>query len=396
MMNHLKIAIVLFAMGCLIFSCQEKESSYTISGTIEKPEGFEVPEGFNMDSVILSDFSRKVIAKVPIKDNQFTIEGSMPEPLKTTIAIGPFRSVVFLENTSYEVSIEEEGLLVNTNGEMHTLIYGYTKDKSYQEAVKKAEEVAEKEFGSIDVYSTDEKDVQRVVEARAKVSTVQSMVREIEADYQKSIIEGDHPALAKLYALQPTTYGIRNFIKYKEVVANLKEELGRPDHPYVGALEASITRRQANIDKASGHSKGKQFKDVSTTTIDGKKLTLSEVVKENKYTLIEYWASWCGPCRIAFPHLKKTYSKYKDQGFEIYGVSLDRSEKSYLKACEEEQIPWINTVDLTAFKSDAAKAYNVSGIPFTVLIDQNGTIIDAGNDLRGVKLDDTLKELFGE
>jgi thiol-disulfide isomerase/thioredoxin len=141
---------------------------------------------------------------------------------------------------------------------------------------------------------------------------------------------------------------------------------------------------------------GKQFKEVIGQTQDGKELKLSDVIAKNKYTLLEMWASWCGPCRGEFPHLKKAYSHYHKKGFEIYALSLDTKEKAWFKALKEEDVPWVNVVDYKGFDGDGPQKYGVRGIPSSFLIDQNGTIVASGQDVRGFGLDEKLEELLGK
>ena len=125
---------------------------------------------------------------------------------------------------------------------------------------------------------------------------------------------------------------------------------------------------------------------------DGKPLKLSST--RGNYVLIDFWASWCRPCRAENPNNVKLYKKYHDKGFEIYGVSLDKDKASWLKAIKDDNLTWIHVSDLKFWQSEGAKTYNVRGIPHTVLLDKDGKILATG--LRGKPLEDKLKELFGE
>ncbi|MCU4156730.1 redoxin domain-containing protein [Carboxylicivirga sp. A043] len=137
---------------------------------------------------------------------------------------------------------------------------------------------------------------------------------------------------------------------------------------------------------------GQQIKPFVAKDLSGQAFELEKVLKENKYVLVEFWASWCGPCRAAIPHLKEVYNKYHQQGFEIVSFSLDNKESLWRKASEEEGIPWINTSDLLAFKSPIAKMYGVSGVPYSLLVDQNGVIITSQYGTN--YLEEKLKELI--
>lgn len=113
-----------------------------------------------------------------------------------------------------------------------------------------------------------------------------------------------------------------------------------------------------------------------------------------KYVLVDFWASWCGPCKAEIPFLKKAYEKYHSKGFEIMSVSLDDKKDAWLNSLKQFQMPWIQVSDVKGFNSIVNDLYHVPAIPKTLLLDKNGTIIST--DLRGDALENKLKELLGE
>ena len=113
-----------------------------------------------------------------------------------------------------------------------------------------------------------------------------------------------------------------------------------------------------------------------------------------KVVLIDFWASWCGPCRKENPNVVRIYSKYKAKGFEIYGVSLDKDMNAWKEAIAADGIGWVQVSDLKYWGSAAAKLYGVQGIPQTFLLDKNGII--AARDLRGAALDAKVGELMAQ
>ena len=132
--------------------------------------------------------------------------------------------------------------------------------------------------------------------------------------------------------------------------------------------------------------------EIELPSPEGKPIKLSST--RGNYVLIDFWASWCRPCRAENPNNVKLYKKYHDKGFEIYGVSLDKSKDAWLKAISDDELTWIHVSDLKFWQSEGARTYNVRGIPHTVLLDKEGKIIATG--LRGKSLEDKLAELFGE
>lgn len=117
---------------------------------------------------------------------------------------------------------------------------------------------------------------------------------------------------------------------------------------------------------------GKPFIDFTLQTADGKDVNLAEVIKNNKVTLIDFWASWCGPCRIENPNVKAAYEKYHAKGLEIIGISVDKDEAAWLKAVEVDSLPWTHVRDIDHAVS---LKYQVNYIPSNFLFDQNGVII---------------------
>lgn len=132
--------------------------------------------------------------------------------------------------------------------------------------------------------------------------------------------------------------------------------------------------------------------EVNMTSPEGKLITLESL--RGKYVLIDFWASWCGPCRRENPNVVSLYNKYKDQGFEVYSVSLDQNKEAWEAAIIKDNLVWQGHVsDLRGWGSAATKIYGFSGIPYTVLIDKEGKII--GTRLRGPALEAKLQEIFG-
>ena len=137
---------------------------------------------------------------------------------------------------------------------------------------------------------------------------------------------------------------------------------------------------------------GTQYTDFEMPAPDGKTIKVSDFVAKNKYTLVDFWASWCGPCRAEMPTVVKAYTDYHAKGLEVVGVSLDNDKDAWLKAISELKMPWPQMSDLKGWECEGAALYNVRSIPANVLIDQQGRII--AKDLRGVDLLNKMAELL--
>ena len=147
---------------------------------------------------------------------------------------------------------------------------------------------------------------------------------------------------------------------------------------------------QRAIDQRTGI--GAQFTDFSMPDPKGNMISVSDYVKKNKYTLIDFWASWCGPCRAEMPTVVKAYDLYHAKGFEVVGVSLDNNKEAWIKAIDQLKMPWPHMSDIKGWGCAGAALYNVKGIPANVLIDQQGKIV--AKNLRGQDLLDKMAELL--
>jgi thiol-disulfide isomerase/thioredoxin len=124
---------------------------------------------------------------------------------------------------------------------------------------------------------------------------------------------------------------------------------------------------------------------------NGKAIALSSL--QGKVVLVDFWASWCMPCRQENPNVVRMYEKYKDKGFTVYSVSLDESKDAWVKAIKDDNLSWPNHVsDLKGWQSSAAALYGVSSIPATFLLDKEGNII--AQNLRGAELEQKLQEIL--
>lgn len=131
------------------------------------------------------------------------------------------------------------------------------------------------------------------------------------------------------------------------------------------------------------------LKDFTMNDVNGNPVNILDEVAKNQLTIIDFWASWCGPCRAEMPNLVKLYAEQKDKGLGIIGVSLDEDLDSWKNAIEKDGITWLQISDLRGWENAAARMYNVNSIPYIMIVNKDGYIIAEG--LRGKELEDFIR-----
>ncbi len=218
-------------------------------------------------------------------------------------------------------------------------------------------------------------------EAKAIAQHQVDSLQAIRDSYTKTYLVANIPSAVSdlLYAMHQDKFSAPE----KEIVMK-KMDAGHHYYYYKGMLEEKMAQEATAV--------GKTYTDFAMPNPQGKTIKVSDYVKKNKYTLIDFWASWCGPCRAEMPTVVKAYSTYHKKGFEVVGVSFDNNKAAWTKAIKSLKLPWPHMSDLKGWGCAAASIYNIKGIPANVLVDKNGTII--AKDLRGEDLLNKLAELM--
>lgn len=198
---------------------------------------------------------------------------------------------------------------------------------------------------------------------------------------------------AKLIEEHPASLGVINLLQnnvidkdqFFDVYVSVADKLKKEWPEYSHAKEFI-----ESVDKMKATAIGQPAPEIALPNPDGEIKRLSSF--KGGYVLVDFWAKWCGPCRAENPNIVRVYNKYKDKGFTVFGVSLDRTKEDWLKAINDDNLTWTHVSDLKFWQSEAARTYNINAIPFSILLDPDGVII--AKNLRGPALEQKLEEIF--
>jgi len=352
------------AAALMLVACQNK-NAYTVSGTIEGVE--------NGDTVTLSlpqGRSLETLAEAVVKDGKYEFKGTTDTCQVAYVAVGGRPRVqLFLEAGNIQADIKENA----ASSAIGTL------NNNRMDQFNSLVEAVYDEYGELS------KRLQSGELSEEETANVGKQMEDVEKKFDeaiKSSVRDNADCAFGLFLLQQYSY---NF-EAEELAPVLDEYL--KNFP---TNETVLSTKEQN-DKVLASSTGKPFIDFEMNNLAGGTSKLGDFVKQNKVTLVDFWASWCGPCRQEMPNVKAAYEKYGAKGFGIVGVSLDRDEESWKKGVEDLGMAWPQLSDLKYWDCEGAALYGVRAIPATVLIAQDGTII--ARNLRGEDLLNKLEEVL--
>lgn len=267
--------------------------------------------------------------------------------------------------------------------------------------------------GFWEIKGSPDHDLINRVQAMVQESQAGPAMQAIESEFQQAVQAKNEKRIAELQSQAMTlmdnnTLKLVAFLKEQPVSLGLFNVLQDPNlidkdkhiDLFISSAEKfkrewptySYTKELNNqVEKLKVTAVGQIAPEISLANPSGEIVKLSSL--RGKYVLIDFWAKWCGPCRRENPNVVKAYKRFKDKGFEVFGVSLDRNKEDWVKAIAEDGLTWTHVSDLKYFESQAAKDYNINAIPFSILLDKNGKII--AKNLRGAALDRKLEEVLG-
>ena len=352
------------------------------------------------------------LASVEMRNGQATLSGVVDYVRVVQIDVLPADSIYPLGRAEFvlEPGLTTVRFLADSNevegGKYTQLAFdSWRGDPEY----RAADEENRARFDAMAAMSEEEREASRVewsertIESKRealKHSLIQSRIlREIYTTHEDPItrfvaLSADRGWVAKWDLTEDSKAGrSKGYLEQIAFYESLQQEL--PGNPVVAHAAERIRDSYERYLTANSIAIGTAIRDFGAVSLNGEPFRLTEVLDDNEYVLVEFWSSWCGPCRAEIPHMKEAYEKYRGLGFEIVSVSLDEEHEDWQEASVEEQIPWIDVGDQQGFESESAKLYGVMGIPANYLA-KGGSGEIVGTHLRQRKLDEKLAELYGE
>ena len=354
-----------------MLACSGNEAKYVITGINAPQDGVSV---YLVDRYIADDIDSAVVV-----DGTFKMKG------KTTK--DAFLGIV-VEGSDWNYPLFNDGVPVQINF-TDSSVTGSAQNVKLTECDKRNSKAYARLNQLIEDYLALPKEEREATEDEF-IAKYEAVFQNY-ADTKLAIIEENMDNLIPVAFIEniPEAFGYEKFNELVSMDAPFAK------HPFVVDLKESLDDAMAEELKAEDAKSaiiGQKFLDLEEADTEGNMHKLSVYVGQGKWVLVDFWASWCGPCKAEMPNVTAAYKQYHDKGFEIVGLSFDSEKDPWVKAIVEWQMPWIHLSDLKYWKSVASEVYSVNSIPDNLLINPEGIVVARG--LRGEALANKLAEVF--
>jgi thiol-disulfide isomerase/thioredoxin len=358
----------------LFFAC-DNTSSYKITGQFSSAS-------LDGKTIYLDDYmwymelsNTKTLDSTVIKGKTFKFNGKTDSSYMALLRVDnrPY-AILFVENGNIKIDISEDINQQNiaTGTKLNDLF------KSYTESVKP---ITDKIKELIQYARSQEMTEELDHEVNEKYTALSKETLQIST---KFLDENPSTILSAFILLSSMSQGIEEDLiqgYYDKFDENIKNSV-------LGNLIGQTIERM----KLKKIAVNDLFRDITMKTPDDGEISISDYAGKGKYVLLDFWASWCGPCRAENPNVVSLYNDYKNKEFEIVGISLDKNKDAWIKGIKDDGIIWPQMSDLKGWKSEAAIKYCLKSIPFTVLLDKEGKVI--ATNLRGQELRNKIRTLI--
>ena len=357
--------------------CFAQQNTYTISGTVNRPE---IKTLYFTQSTFYDTNTKLNAQKIEVLDGKFSFKGMIDEPVPAFLSLAEDYKKI---GTKPKEFIPDKGIIsIEITSDLASAVVKGSKaqDDLFQYNIEQNPYSAK--INEINI------EAQRLSSSGISADSIGQLFRipfrdanRALTDFQLKFIQKNSSAFISLLLIPNIARSTNNYIEADSLLASLQDN-----------IESSATAKTIReyIISQKKTSVGALAPDFRLADTAGKKIALSAL--KGKYVLLDFWAAWCGPCRQENPNVVQAFKTYKNDGFTVLGVSLDKEKKSWLKAIHDDNLQWQHVSDLKFWASEAAILYGITSIPRNFLLDPRGKII--GRDLRGQDLLDKLEELF--
>ena len=396
----MKKTYFIYLLIIFCYACNLQPGKYKISGTLKNAEGRTV----YLKEMTTEKFIPVDSIKVK-KNGTFSLSGFTEEPKFFSLHVTKNNFITLLINPKEKITItgdaidltniyEIEGskdskLVRELNIQINkTVLNLKSLGNTYRVQLDSIRNANDNNPGNLEI---------EIEKLKMEVNQTFDEIIHNQMEFTISFIEKNTSSIASFMALyqqiDPKTYILnsKDDFKYFEMVDSALFER-YPESNYVKILHGNVTEIKKRLEIQKWISLGSEIPvpEISLPNPEGDTISLSSF--RGQYVLLDFWASWCTPCRIENPNLVSNYKKYHNKGFEIFQVSLDKSKDNWLKAIKNDQLDWIHVSDLQFWNSVVVPLYNIQSIPANFLLDKEGNIIS--KNLRGSQLGEKLSEIL--